>query len=35
VIIITMKSGIEEIVIHLDSCEVHNTAKTMKRFERL
>jgi hypothetical protein len=33
VIIITKKSGIEQVMIHMDNCKVHNSAKTTKSLE--
>lgn len=34
-IVITKKIGIEEVMIHVDNCEIHNSPKTMKRVEEL
>jgi hypothetical protein len=28
---ITKKAGIEEVMVHMDNCKVHNSAKTTKR----
>jgi hypothetical protein len=35
VITITKKSGIEEVMIHMEYCKVHNSAKTTKQLEKL